>query len=144
MQLDLMFSQLYLLGYKAVYSAECQKTFRSTSHSLLAACFMLVYCLDPEESSGAPPKRQLTSSNHHSLTHGAQPFLRNCQLCSYSGTRKFITVFTRALQWSLLHQTIRCCIPEDGALHGISFCFSKNPSLLWDLTVGESFTSSWE
>jgi hypothetical protein len=23
---------------------------------------------------------------HHSLTHGAEPFLRSCQLCSYSRT----------------------------------------------------------
>jgi hypothetical protein len=41
-------------------------------------------------------------------TYGAEPFLRSCQLCShsensqqYKGTRRFITVFTRALHWSL-------------------------------------------
>jgi hypothetical protein len=42
---------------------------------------------------------------HHSFTHGAEPFLRNRQLCNYFpafyGTRRFISVFTRALQWSL-------------------------------------------
>jgi hypothetical protein len=45
----------------------------------------------------------------HSLTHGAEPFFRNCQLCNHSrtsqrsmyGTRRFITAFTRALHWSL-------------------------------------------
>jgi hypothetical protein len=42
------------------------------------------------------------------ITHGAETFLRSCQLCSYSRTsqhfmepRRFITVFTRALHWSL-------------------------------------------
>jgi hypothetical protein len=40
--------------------------------------------------------------------YGAKTFLRSCQLCShsgnshqFSGTRRFITVFTRALHWSL-------------------------------------------
>jgi hypothetical protein len=43
------------------------------------------------------------------LTYRAEPFLRSCQLCSHSGnsqqfyrTRMFITVFTRAIHWSLL------------------------------------------
>jgi hypothetical protein len=42
------------------------------------------------------------------LTYGAEHYLRSCQLCSHSGnsqqferTRRFITVFTRALHWSL-------------------------------------------
>jgi hypothetical protein len=42
------------------------------------------------------------------LTYGAEPLLRSCQLCSHSknfpafyGTRRFITVFTRALHLSL-------------------------------------------
>jgi hypothetical protein len=39
------------------------------------------------------------------FTHGAEPILRSCQLSNYSrafyGTRRFITVFTRALHWSL-------------------------------------------
>jgi hypothetical protein len=41
----------------------------------------------------------------HSLTHGAEPFLRSRQLCShfpaFYATRMFIIVFTRALHWSL-------------------------------------------
>jgi hypothetical protein len=43
-----------------------------------------------------------------SITHGAEPFLRSHQLYSDSrtsavyGTRRFITMFTRALHWSLL------------------------------------------
>jgi hypothetical protein len=43
-----------------------------------------------------------------SLTHGAEPFLKSHQLCSYSrisktfyGTWTFIAVFTRPLHWSL-------------------------------------------
>jgi hypothetical protein len=42
------------------------------------------------------------------LTYGAEPFSRRCQLCSPSrtppafyGTRRFNTVFTKALHWSL-------------------------------------------
>jgi hypothetical protein len=48
------------------------------------------------------------SSPVQSLTHGAEPFLRSCQLYSHSknfpafyGTQRFITVFTRALHCSL-------------------------------------------
>jgi hypothetical protein len=42
----------------------------------------------------------------HPLTHGTEPFLRSRQLCSYwrtslHGTWKFITMFTRALHWSI-------------------------------------------
>jgi hypothetical protein len=41
----------------------------------------------------------------NSLTHGAEPFLRSLQFCSdfpaFYGIRRFITVFTRALHWSL-------------------------------------------
>jgi hypothetical protein len=42
------------------------------------------------------------------LAYEDQPFLRSCQLCSYSRTyqdffrtRRFIAVFTSALHWSL-------------------------------------------
>jgi hypothetical protein len=44
----------------------------------------------------------------HSLTHGAEPFLRSCTIVqplknfpAFYGIRRFITVFTRALLWSL-------------------------------------------
>jgi hypothetical protein len=51
----------------------------------------------------------LPSKIHHSLTQGAEPFLRSCQLCSCSRTSQHLmepegsegTVFTRALHWSL-------------------------------------------
>jgi hypothetical protein len=37
------------------------------------------------------------------LTYGAEPFLRSCQLCSYSRTSQHFMepMFTRALHWSL-------------------------------------------
>jgi hypothetical protein len=35
------------------------------------------------------------------ITHGDEPFLRSSQFPAFYGTRRFITVFTRALHWSL-------------------------------------------
>jgi hypothetical protein len=48
-------------------------------------------------------QKHLRESRPHSLTYGAVPFLRSRQLCflTFYGTRRFITVFTRALNWSL-------------------------------------------
>jgi hypothetical protein len=39
---------------------------------------------DPNEGIQHSLTHSLTHS--HSLTHGAEPFLRSCPLCSYSGT----------------------------------------------------------
>jgi hypothetical protein len=61
----------------------------------------------PTECADVPKLQQLTDSFYwgrtHSVTHGAEPFLRSRQLCSHSRTtqhiyetRRFITVFTRA------------------------------------------------
>jgi hypothetical protein len=53
------------------------------------------------------------------LTHGAEPFLRSRQLCSPSrnppafyGTRRFITLFTRALYWSLSSSRMTQSLPS--------------------------------
>jgi hypothetical protein len=44
------------------------------------------------------------------LTYGAEPFLKSCQLCNHFpgiyGTRRIITVFTRALSSTRLIQSI--------------------------------------
>jgi hypothetical protein len=51
--------------------------------------------------------RNVGSQRPYLLTYGAEPFLRSRQLCSHSrtssiyGIRRFITVFTTALHWSL-------------------------------------------
>jgi hypothetical protein len=37
--------------------------------------------------------------------HGAEPFLRSCQLYSHSRNRMLVTVFTTAIYWSLSHIT---------------------------------------
>jgi hypothetical protein len=71
-----------------------------------------VCILDPtlHESFTGSRKLSIWSMLRHkelSIKHGAEPFLRNCQFCSYSrmlafyGTQRFITAFTRALYWSL-------------------------------------------
>jgi hypothetical protein len=39
------------------------------------------------------------AGSSHSLTHGVQQLLKNFP--AFYGTRRFITVFTRALHWSL-------------------------------------------
>jgi hypothetical protein len=46
--------------------------------------------------------------NTHSLTHGAEPFFEKLPIVqllknfpAFYGTRRFITVFIRALHWSL-------------------------------------------
>jgi hypothetical protein len=67
-------------------------------------------CRNESLSRKILPVHRLLSwpSGTHSLTHGVEPFLRSClfvqllkKLPALYGTRKFITVFTRALHWSL-------------------------------------------
>jgi hypothetical protein len=51
------YEEFSLPGYNAVDSGDSQ-TDVSEHVALLAASFMLVYCLEPEYGSRAPPKRQ--------------------------------------------------------------------------------------
>jgi hypothetical protein len=93
--IDMGFITFYILGHSAVYSVENQQKFRrsisppssarnqheagSKKNSKMKPTFYFKSSVD------FPTKRPFIF-NGLSLTHGAEPFLRSCQLCSYSRT----------------------------------------------------------
>jgi hypothetical protein len=87
------------------FSPECAVA--NTPHYFLYTGAKL--CLTQRRDTETGRLRDKKGLKYYSdITHGAEPFLRSRQLCSYSrtsqqfyGTRRFITVFTRVLHWSL-------------------------------------------
>jgi hypothetical protein len=66
----------------------------------------------------------------HSLTHGAEPFVRSCQLCSYSRTQHFMKP-----EGSLQEPSTGPILRQINPIHPIPSCLSKiNFNIIHSLT----------
>jgi hypothetical protein len=83
-------------------------------------CNTLIRNINPSRWMGPAAWRLWIPLLTYLFTYGAEPSLRIRQLCSHSRTsqhfidrtRRFITVFTRALHWSLSWARSIQCIPS--------------------------------
>jgi hypothetical protein len=84
-----------------------------------------------------PPRLGVERRADDFLTHAAEPFLRSRRMCRHSrtsqhfgATRRFITVFTRALHWSLSWARSIQSIPSHPILSlNIHFNISHPPTM---------------